>query len=320
MQYLQNNNHLNLIKNIEEWASSHSDEQTLYLLIIDGSLFDETEHKSLSGLGFTNRFLLKNTPFGNLKEYGLIGVELSKDNLINNKNGLKQYIDFCSGKPALSIVQLNSLPNNQFWYWLSNLTIEEDTQSFVLRFADTHILPNFLAIANRQTKQNIGYYIKQWAWINRQGKLQIQNIIEDKDKTHLKQPNLDPPLTISSSQLERLLFLSQIDITHAFLKTYEISMPPEKSPYESYLSLQDICQKMNKLHIEKHPDQVYFLSLILTYGNKFYDLPELQNSWQQLQTKKTDFETIKESWGDAILDKINELEAGVRSELQQKYI
>lgn len=302
MRYLQNPNAPTLLSQIAEWFEK-TPNQTEYVMLLDGAQFTEEEHQSLQSYSKQCEPVFKNTPFSQLNNFGLLGLPFTVTDTQKHLQLIEKYLKISSGKPVFSIVRVQQPIGSNFWYWFSNLHLKNDTQSFVLRYADSHVIPNLPSILTSKQRRVLIDHFSDWAWINRQGLWQSEVIGEQKNSA-AQVPK--EPLTFTNEQFQRLIEVSQIDSMYAFLQEYEIDVAKEhtNSQYDIYLYLQRLNDIMQKLRI-KDSEQYYFLTLMAPYGDAFYKIPELQESWRQLKTQESDFRTVVNAWDESIWQKIN---------------
>lgn len=285
IHYLQSQNQPDLQQEIKNWLGTFSKDSS-FLLILDGAVLNYSEYLKYQDFGLTN--LYKNTDFETMGSYGIQVLYFKLDECQEEdlNRAIKYYVKISNRKPTFSIVKLNNSFNIDFWLWLLDIYIENDSQRYINRFADTHTLANFYKILNNFQRSHIGKYIVEWGIKDRDGNWKI--LFFDNEKTNKE---IETALILSEQQADNLFDLSEVDMIYA-----ELSKNRELKMYFSlaskiYEHINILIRIIIETKIENYIDKLFFIEKFIEYSPAIFDNNEVRRKLP-LISSKDDIESI----------------------------
>ena len=285
IHYLQSQNQPDLQQEIKNWLGTFS-KGSSFLLILDGTVLNYSEYLKYQNFSLIN--LYKNTDFETMGNYGIQALYFELDECQDEDldKAIEYYAKISNGKPTFSIAKLNNSFNMDFWLWLLDVHIENDSQYYINRFADTHTLANFYKILNNFQRSYIGKYIVEWGIKDRDGNWKI--LFFDNEKTDKE---IETALILSEQQVDNLFDLSEADMIYAELsKNRKLKMyfPLATKKYEHINILLKIILKTK---IETYVNKLFFIEKFIEYSPAIFDNNEVRRKLP-LVSSKNDIESI----------------------------
>ena len=198
----------------------------------------------------------------------------------NTQLQLRKILNACNGKPMLSIIasplSIDDL-TNRFKPFLE--ISAEDEQSFVLRFADTRILPVLDGILCDEQLPEWRHGISHWWYPNRHGNLvslpeyATQNPSKKLKTAHLK---------LTQSRFNQLIEAGDADAVLDAIFDQNPAFLVEKKPSHFYTMIQQLQIPIRTFEINNFTDIVLFCTTALATNAQFYE----QTSFKALLEKK----------------------------------
>lgn len=256
------------------------------MLILDGAVLNYSEYLKYQDFSLTN--LYKNTDFETMGSYGIQVLYFKLDECQEEdlNRAIKYYVKISNRKPTFSIVKLNNSFNIDFWLWLLDIYIENDSQRYINRFADTHTLANFYKILNNFQRSHIGKYIVEWGIKDRDGNWKI--LFFDNEKTNKE---IETALILSEQQADNLFDLSEVDMIYAELsKNRELKMHFSLAS-KIYEHINILIRIIIETKIENYIDKLFFIEKFIEYSPAIFDNNEVRRKLP-LISSKDDIESI----------------------------
>ena len=285
IHYLQSQNQPDLQQEIKNWLGTFSKDSS-FLLILDGAVLNYSEYLKYQDFSLTN--LYKNTDFETMGSYGIQVLYFKLDECQEEdlNRAIKYYVKISNRKPTFSIVKLNNSFNIDFWLWLLDIYIENDSQRYINRFADTHTLANFYKILNNFQRSHIGKYIVEWGIKERDGNWKI--LFFDNEKTNKE---IETALILSEQQADNLFDLSEVDMIYAELsKNRELKMHFSLAS-KIYEHINILIRIIIETKIENYIDKLFFIEKFIEYSPAIFDNNEVRRKLP-LISSKDDIESI----------------------------
>lgn len=285
IHYLQSQNQPDLQQEIKNWLGTFSKDSS-FLLILDGAVLNYSEYLKYQDFSLTN--LYKNTDFETMGSYGIQVLYFKLDECQEEdlNRAIKYYVKISNRKPTFSIVKLNNSFNIDFWLWLLDIYIENDSQRYINRFADTHTLANFYKILNNFQRSHIGKYIVEWGIKDRDGNWKI--LFFDNEKTNKE---IETALILSEQQADNLFDLSEVDMIYAELsKNRELKMHFSLAS-KIYEHINILIRIIIETKIENYIDKLFFIEKFIEYSPAIFDNNEVRRKLL-LISSKDDIESI----------------------------
>ena len=285
IHYLQSQNQPDLQQEIKNWLGTFSKDSS-FLLILDGAVLNYSEYLKYQDFSLTN--LYKNTDFETMGRYGIQVLYFKLDECQEEdlNRAIKYYVKISNRKPTFSIVKLNNSFNIDFWLWLLDIYIENDSQRYINRFADTHTLANFYKILNNFQRSHIGKYIVEWGIKDRDGNWKI--LFFDNEKTNKE---IETALILSEQQADNLFDLSEVDMIYAELsKNRELKMHFSLAS-KIYEHINILIRIIIETKIENYIDKLFFIEKFIEYSPAIFDNNEVRRKLP-LISSKDDIESI----------------------------
>ena len=285
IHYLQSQNQPDLQQEIKNWLSTFSKDSS-FLLILDGAVLNYREYLKYQDFSLTN--LYKNTDFETMGNYGVQALYFKLNECQDEEldRAIEYYVKISNRKPTFSIAKLNNSFNMDFWLWLLDMHIKNDSQHYINRFADTHTLAHFYKILNNFQRSYIGKYIGEWGIKDRDGNWKI--LFFDNEKNNKE---IETALVLSEQQVDTLFDLSEADMIYAELsKNRKLKMyfPLTTTKYEHINILLRIILETK---IENYIDKLFFIEKFIEHSPAIFDNNEVRRRLP-LISSKNDIEDI----------------------------
>ena len=198
----------------------------------------------------------------------------------NTKLHFRKILNACDGKPMVSFIASHLSTDdltNRFKPFLEIST--EDEQTFVLRFADTRILPFLDGILCNEQLPEWRQGISHWWYPDRHGNLVSlpeyapQNSSKILTTTHLK---------LTQTRFNQLIEAGDADAILDAIFDQNPALLAEKKPSQFYTMIQQLQIPIRTFEITNFTDIVLFCTTALATNTQFYE----QTSFKALLEKK----------------------------------
>jgi hypothetical protein len=196
-------------------------------------------------------------------------IPFSRDNA---RDILPRLVEHCAGRPMLSFITLAPTADcekiaNQWepLHWAHT----SDGQQFLLRFADTRILPYLASVLTPEQWRTWGQNVLAWHHIDRRGWIRPLFLVNTKGQL-VKKTELD------DAQFARIVELGEADATlDAMGRNAPDIIPEEMTGSQLYQLMEDALQKARAAGIENESDRRTLIALAFVSQGSLLHIPEL---------------------------------------------
>lgn len=221
---------------------------------------------------------------GKLAHFGAVSprlLALTNTDAGRLNNELTRLLHHCQGRPMLSFLRSSYLPKALCEAWQNILEIEtDDSQTFLLRFADTRITPVVADLSKSDAWGRLSNSVSQWLCIDRNGCLQSLQV------------GTEPPASIDATkrlvqlgddELAKLLVLGQPDALANVIHEHFPELLPDDEGAAIHEKLSAICFLADRHDIKQFSDLMalsvaFLINDTMLTSNKFFGWLE-QKPW-----------------------------------------
>ncbi|MGA4422902.1 DUF4123 domain-containing protein [Ralstonia nicotianae] len=193
-------------------------------------------------------------------------------------NDLRGLIDkvgrHCQGRPMLSFMASWQPAEHLVRLWQPCLqpVVEEDGSRYLLRFADTRVLPALPGAVSPAAWSQLTAPLLHWCYIDRAGDLEILWLSETLDE-----PSTYPSaqLVLPQSDIDRMVDAAMPDAILDFMTREAPGSMPDTSKAEIYCLVAQACALAKKYSLESTPDTVQLAAYALATGGDGLQEPQL---------------------------------------------
>lgn len=187
-----------------------------------------------------------------LKEVSPVLYRLEHANTAVLRQQLLRLLRHCQGRPMLSFVLADMEAAQLCLSWQSVLEVEtEDSQMFVLRFADTRTLPTIEKVLRKGAWEILSGNVRRWLFINREGALQELDVISADRAVEAGKALSN---RISDPALTEILRSGQVDALASALNEYFPELLFGKEGGQVHVRLAEIDAFAAQHEIDAFPD------------------------------------------------------------------
>jgi hypothetical protein len=191
---------------------------------------------------------------------------------------VRQLIRHCSGRPMLSFIACNVEANELCAQWQRCVMLQTagDNDPYLLRFADTRVLPALVTLPNQNLWRALTESISQWSVVDRTGALLGLQL--DAQGTQVQTDNADGEmLELTDPDLSQLLKSGQADSVINAIEDQLPELLPERKRAQFHERVQIACEFAGRYQIDAFPDLVA-LAVVghLTAGGIYEDAAVLK--------------------------------------------
>ncbi|MET3135126.1 hypothetical protein AAKU55_005429 [Oxalobacteraceae bacterium GrIS 1.11] len=211
--------------------------------------------------------LYRNTIFDALKDAAPHLVKIH-DDPNKAKLQLRRLFKICNGFPMVSFIasnlNLNALAKT-FEYFLEINIVDE--QKFLLRFADTRLLPLLDIVIRENTVFGWRQGVSHWWLPNRNGELDILPVYLCDNNSAGNENN---QFSLPQISFNKLVDAGESDAIIDVISDQNIDILKINYPSNNYAIIQRLREKMLEFNIENFPDMVIFCTTALATSEEFY--------------------------------------------------
>jgi Domain of unknown function (DUF4123) len=192
-----------------------------------------------------------------LKEVSPYLVALPKPDQIDFEKTMRKLLRHCNGRPMLSFLacRTDALALRAQWQNCLMLKMQDDGEPYLLRFADTRVLPALATLPSKAIWQTLTQNLKQWIVINRAGEL-VALPIEPVDISSTTIQTTDQNIELSQKDLQHLLSCGLADSVIDAMAEQLPELLPEQKRAGFYVLVSQACALAEQHHVEAFPDVV----------------------------------------------------------------
>jgi hypothetical protein len=191
------------------------------------------------------------------------------------RKALISLVAHCEGRPMLSLIasEHSAMEIAEAWRQFQKVKTD-DGQSFVLRLADTRVLPALALALPPAAWHGLTHQLAAWYIINRRG---------DLENIPLAETDADIPdeITLDAEAVAMMLDLGQPDAVIAALYEKMPDLVPDTQRAQFYQRITDICDYAKEYRIESFQDIVALAILGCLTNNEALADPNLQQLLKQ---------------------------------------
>lgn len=189
---------------------------------------------------------------------------------------LSRLLRHCQGRPMLSFLLSRKDPEKLRDSWQPLLEVAtEDSQLFLLRFADTRTLPAIADVLRKDIWAHLSDGIDRWLYPDREGNLQALKLPESKLPL---QEATNTPIRITDEALNGLLRQGQPDALAQTLYEHFPDLLPTGDGAMTYKRLVDTCRLAETSGIEAFPELVALAVAIQATEDNLLESPQF-SAW-----------------------------------------
>lgn len=168
---------------------------------------------------------------------------------------LRRLLQHCKGRPMLSFLSSESTAKTLRTQWQSCLMppTAGDDEPYLLRLADTRVLPALASLPDKALWQALTYNIDQWWFIDRTGDLQALQV-EATEKSISTRRDGTLPLELSHKNLLHLLSYGQADSVVDAIAEQLPELLPERHRAQFHEHVARACALAERKQVEAFPD------------------------------------------------------------------
>lgn len=222
------------------------------------------------------------------RDTALVGLSEASPHLLpinllekNTQQHFRKILHACNGKPMLSVIASHLPIDDLVYRFKPFLEISaEDEQTFVLRFADTRILPVLDGILCHEQLSEWRQGISHWWYPDRHGNLASlpeiarQNPTKVRSTMHLK---------LSQSRFNQLIEAGNADAILDAIFEQNPTLLSAKKPSYFYTTVQQLQRPLRTFEINNFTDIVLFCTTATATHAQFYE----QTSFKAVLETKT---------------------------------
>ena len=175
------------------------------------------------------------------------------------KAQLHRVLFHCSARPMLSFLNCSGSAEamRQHWQGCVEVVTEDNAEPYVLRFADTRVLPAVATMPDQTLWRKLTHFVGQWLLIDRAGQLQSLNIpaeptsAQPTSTAHLIDGR---PLQITTSDLGHLLRVGLPDNIIDAMADHLPDLLPERGQASFYETVCGACRFAEQHDVQAFPD------------------------------------------------------------------
>lgn len=180
----------------------------------------------------------------------------------------------CQGRPMLSFLASWQPAERlvQLWQPCLQPTVAEDGSRYLLRFADTRVLPSLPVAMNSAAWSQLAAPLLRWCYIDRAGELKILWFSETP-----AEPTSYPSeqLVLPQGDIDRMVDAAMPDAIMDFLDRESPDILPHAGKAEGYRLVVQACALAKKYSIDSTPDTVQLAARTLATGGDALHEPSL---------------------------------------------
>lgn len=189
----------------------------------------------------------------------------------------------CEGRPMLSLIasEHSAMEIAEAWRPFQKVKTD-DGQSFILRLADTRVLPALAVALPPAAWHGITHMLDTWYIINRKGDLEsipLAETVADADA------DIPDEITLDAEAVAMMLDLGQPDAVIAALHEQFPELLPNKGKADFYQRIATTCSLAKQHHIDAYSDLVALTVVICTS-----EQPLLDNAYFNAWLSRHDWE------------------------------
>lgn len=168
---------------------------------------------------------------------------------------LRRLLQHCKGRPMLSFLSSESAAQTLRTQWQSCLMLPTagDDEPYLLRLADTRVLPALASLPDKALWQALTHTIDQWWFIDRTGDLQALPV-EATEKSISTRRGGTLPLELSHKNLLHLLSYGQADSVVDAIAEQLPELLPERHRAQFHEHVARACALAERQQVEAFPD------------------------------------------------------------------
>ncbi|TCV81098.1 DUF4123 domain-containing protein [Sulfurirhabdus autotrophica] len=212
---------------------------------------------------------------GQFLEVSPVLLPLSSNNLAQLRKEISALYLHCKGRPMLSFIATPSTAHEVSEAWRHFLKVKtEDEQSFVLRFADTRVLPALAKSLRPKSWSGLTHRLDAWVVINRVGELEQLPFVSHESE-------LLDKITLSAEELSSLIDQGQPDAIIDVLAEQMPDLLPVTNRAEFFQRIVEMCAFAKDFSVTAFPDYVALAILSCVTDGKALADPELKQMLEQ---------------------------------------
>lgn len=225
----------------------------LWFALVDGA-FDH-EKRALSWRTEKVQIYDTDTNLAALMEVSPYLVALPAPDQTDFADQLRRLLQHCKGRPMLSFLSIESAAQTLRKQWQSCLMLPtaDDDEPYLLRLADTRVLPALASLQDKALWQALTHTIDQWWFIDRTGDLQALQV-EANEKSISIRSDGALPLELSHKNLRYLLSCGQADSVVDAIAEQLPEMLPERHRAQFHEHVARACALAERQQVEAFPD------------------------------------------------------------------
>lgn len=187
---------------------------------------------------------------------------------------LLRLLRHCNGRPMLSFLALeqDAIKLIEQWSPCLKVPLSDQDEPYLLRLADTRVLPALATSPNRALWQRFAHGVRHWWFIDRDGR--PQSLPTDRGGSmNLK---VDSDLTLSLKDLEHLLSRGLPDNVIATIEEQLPDLLPERGRAQFYALVAKACVTAERFGVESFPDVVSLAVASQCSHGSILDKPEVK--------------------------------------------
>ncbi|WP_369951882.1 DUF4123 domain-containing protein [Ralstonia syzygii] len=180
----------------------------------------------------------------------------------------------CQGRPMLSFLASRQPADELVRLWLPCLqpVVADDGSRYLLRFADTRVLPALPGALNPAAWAQLTAPLMHWCYVDRAGTLATLRLAE---------PHAEPaaypsePLILPQSDIDRMIDAAMPDAVLDLMDRESPSVLPTEGKAEAYRRVAQACALAKAHRVDATPDIVQLAICSLATGGAGLRAPEL---------------------------------------------
>jgi Domain of unknown function (DUF4123) len=192
-----------------------------------------------------------------LKEVSPYLFALPKPDQVDFDKTMRKLLRHCNGRPMLSFLacSMDAPVLRAQWQDCLMLKMQDGGEPYLLRFADTRVLPALVTLPSKAIWQTLTQSLRQWIVINRAGAL-VALSIEPVDTSRTSVKTTDQSTELSHEDLQHLLSCGLADSVIDAIAEQLPELPPEQQRAGFYVLVSQACALAEQHRVEAFPDVV----------------------------------------------------------------
>lgn len=223
------------------------------------------------------------------------------------KSALDELLRLADDAPALSwLACRDSLAQLQgLLAYLAKVQTHERKAAIHCRFADTRVLPVLLSILSPAQRSRVSHVLEHWGWFDRAGAVTGWSGFVIDPPGEMEDPH--EHLHLNLEQFHAMQRAGEADAMFTMLLDKTSELVPASGRGRFHAELERYLVNASRLKVSGVEDRLQFVVLSLTCGERFYEHPELADTWSDVAAGTLSLIQAQATWSDELWQALDPL-------------